>query len=124
MRLHSTGAFTAIAFSGVAICALVAGANGDVSKIKKGADLERACNSAAQQDREDCATFVYSSIQVTRMLLERTHYCFDYNPPDEITATQAAQIVTDWLGGHRDRGDIEASYVVGSAMRDSFPCKK
>jgi hypothetical protein len=92
--------------------------------INSGSDLESKCTSTAVQDEQDCAQFVAIHIAMTRTLQERSNSCFWYDAPPELTTEQAVNVVTDWLREHRDRGEIEAMSVVGSAMQDSFPCNK
>ena len=109
-------------FSGL-YCAGQVHAQSDNRSIQYGADLERLCNSALQQDMQECSAYIVANIELVRRLQDGTS-CFFYDPPPGLSPRQAIPILRDWLHDHRDRGEIAASYVFGSAMEESFPCKK
>jgi hypothetical protein len=98
-------------------------ANAEIDDLKYGADLERACNSAAQQERQDCAAYVALAIASTRMMQKRANQCLFYDAPEDLSSGAAVKVLTDWLREHRNRGEVEAGFVVDSAMKDSFPCQ-
>ena len=108
----------------VALLSAPVGAESNALNIKTGADLERICTSASEQDHKDCGAFVYTEVTVTAMMLEYRKSCVSYDPPKDISVDAAAKIVIDWLRNHRGQGDVQAGAVVDAAMKDTFPCKK
>jgi hypothetical protein len=105
--------------------AVLAGdALGENRRIENGADLEKACTSAEPQDRQRCADYIDRSLALDHLLHQQVGQCLFYDPPQGLTTEEAIAILTDWLREHRDRGEIAATYVLTSAMKDSFPCNR